>query len=156
MVRCTWSTGHCSRYSKSQERNRHMAGSFPLLTQSEQLNCVIAQQLFFGRFLQSHLCPLIETLFPWQAIGAPEAAVLPHAAVNVVHDLGLHIFWHPRIDAEVNVVPLVTDRYQLLDPRPAGVGANNLKLRKIAGDAIQVDWTRMLAGHCLKDMAHLH
>src|ERR1051325_5745862 len=124
--------------------------------QLKELYGVLAQQIVLGFVSQPELLDLIQTRFPRQAVGAPQAALLPKAVADVLDDLRLQILRIPRIDAEPDVFPLVASRDQLLDPRPAGVRADHLQVREVARDLVEVHGPAVLARHAFKDVSHLH
>src|SRR3970040_1582859 len=100
-------------------------------SESKKLHGVSPQEFSLGFFFETEAVDLLEALLPRQAVGSPQAAVHPHPAVDVMNDLGLEIFRHPGVDPEVNVVPLVADRDQILDPAPAGVGGHDVQVSHI-------------------------
>src|SRR3989337_1798004 len=122
----------------------------------EELDGLVPEELLLRLVLEPEPVHLVEALLPWQPVGPPEGAVLAHAAADKLDDLGLQVLGIPGVHAEPDVVPLVADRDQLLDPGPAGVGADHLELGEVARDLVQVHGAGVLAGHGLQHAAHLH
>ena len=108
------------------------------------------QELLARLVSEPQAVDLVEALLPRQPVGAPDRAVLAHAAADEVDDLRLEVFRHPRVHAEPDVVPLVADADQLLDPRPAGVRAEDPERREVRGDLVEVHGPAVLARHGLE------
>src|ERR1035437_5881829 len=124
------------------------------LFKTKQLDRVISKQSFTA-VLQSQFLDLPQAFFPGKSICAPETPLLTKPAVDELNDLRREVFRHPGIDAKPNVIPLVTNGYQLIDPGPAGMCADQFQPREIAGHAVQIDGPAAFAWHSLEYVAHL-
>src|SRR3989304_2182437 len=113
----------------------------------EELDGVVPEELLLRLVLEPEPVHLVEALLPRQPVGPPDGAVLAHAAADQLDDLGLQVLGIPGDHAEPDVVPLVAGRDQLLDPGPAGVGADHLQVGEVAGDLVQVHGAGVVPGH---------
>src|SRR3990172_7864707 len=138
------------------DRERSEATHIDMALELEELDRIVTQQLSLRVRLEPDLIDLIEALLPRQAVGPPDRAVLAHAAPDEVDRLGLEVLRHPGVNPAPDVVPLVADAQQLLDPRPSGVSAEDAERREVRGHVVEIDRAAMLARHRLQHVPRLN